>query len=253
MNGKLKRECLLPSCVIITGDRGTGKSSLFALMADEAIKQGRDVYCQYPYDGVYMIPNIRVQTKGITRYEMNKEWLYSNKFSPGSVILIDEGKTVWPARDYSKWTKSDDEFFNFIRKEHLTIAIATQFYDGLDLNVKRSADETWFLSHFGKPIFKNMTVIESGKTSVVKVADKNTEVIGRAFRKGARKVVYDICEIPIGKYYFYRKPYYGKFITDFVPNKKTELPQPLWNDYIDFNDIRQTQSRKRKRNMIAEK
>lgn len=235
-NRRIQRHCLEFSCCVIFGERGAGKSTTFALIVEEALKQGREVYCQYPYEGVHMIPLKAETYKGVTRFDIDKDWLYSHAFEEGAVILIDEGSTVWPARDFARWSKLDSDFFNFIRKQHIIIAIATQYYDQLDLNVKRSADETWFetIPNF----FKGFTTIETSKTLTVKIADNNTEVVGKAFKRGARKVSYDICEIPLGNYHLYRRPYYGKFLTNYVPFKKTAQPQPLWNDYVDFEQIK---------------
>ena len=233
-NRKIRKHSLDFSCCVIHGERGAGKSTTFALFVDEAKRQGREVYCQFPYDGVHMIPLVAERVKGVTRFDIDKDWLYSHEFEEGAVILIDEGSTVWPARDYSKWSKLDSDFFNFIRKQHITIAIAVQYYDQLDLNVKRAADETWFES---KSLWiPSFTTIETSKTMTVKIADNNTEVVGKAFKRGARKVVYDICEIPLRNYHLWRKPYYGKFLTDYVPFKKTPQPQPLWNDLVNFEN-----------------
>lgn len=147
INRKLKLNALDYSCLSIVGDRGSGKSSVMALIADEALKQGRQVYCQYPYKDTYKIPMFRKNLKfGLSIYDVDRNWLYNNAFEPGSVILLDEASTIWPARDYKNWSAADSAFFNFIRKEKLTLVIATQYYDQLDLNVKRSADETWFVT-----------------------------------------------------------------------------------------------------------
>ena len=232
-NRRIRRHCLEFSCCVIFGQRGSGKSTTFALIVDEALRQSREVYCQYPYDGVHKIPLKAESVNGVMRFDIDKDWLYSHEFEEGAVILIDEGSTVWPARDYARWSRLDTDFFNFIRKQHITLAIATQYYDQLDLNIKRSADETWFESISLIPAF---TTIETSTTETVKIADNNTEVIGKAFKRGARKVSYDICEIPKRNYHLYRKPYYGKFLTDFVPFKKTPQPQPLWNDYVKFDN-----------------
>ena len=233
-NRKLKRSCLDYSCLVGFGTRGAGKSSVMALVADEAIKDGRDVYCQFPYDGVHQIPLKQQIDSRMKRFDVDKEWLYSHKFEPYSVIMLDEGSTIWPARDHKNWTRHDSDFFNFIRKQHITIIIMTQYYDQLDLNVKRSADETWFLNKSVN--FKHFTTIEASETLTVKIADTNTEVLGKAFKRGARKVTYDVCEIPKRNYKFYMKPYYGKFLTDYVPFDKTPQPQPLWNEIIQFNN-----------------
>ena len=52
-NGKIKNYCLGPNAVEIIGQRGVGKSTIYALVAEMAKKDGKKVYCQYPYEGCY--------------------------------------------------------------------------------------------------------------------------------------------------------------------------------------------------------
>lgn len=229
LNKRIKKHCLEPYCTIITGDRGTGKSSVFALIAEEYIKLGYKVYCQYPYKGVYQIPMTKKLINGVEKADVDKKWLYTANLS-NSVVLIDEARTVWAARSYSSWTQADDEFFNFLRKNDTRLFVATQAYDALDLNVKRASDETWFLTKG----FLHLTHIEASHTTIAKIADNNTTVLGRMFKAGMQKVVWDICEVPVGNFLFWRKPYYGKFMTLFTFDEKPEIPVPLWDDII-FN------------------
>ena len=226
---RIKKHCVEPYCTIITGDRGTGKSSVFALIAEEYIKLGYKVYCQYPYKGVYQIPMSKKLINGVEKADVDKKWLYTANLS-NSVVLIDEARTVWPARGYASWTQADDEFFNFLRKNDTRLFAATQAYDALDLNVKRASDETWFLTKG----FLHLTHIEASHTTIAKVADNNTTVLGRMFKAGMQKVVWDICEVPVGNFLFWRKPYYGRFMTLFTFDEKPEIPVPLWDDII-FN------------------
>ena len=229
LNKRIKKHSLEPYCTIITGDRGTGKSSVFALIAEAYVKLGYKVYCQYPYKGVYQIPMSKKLINGVEKADVDKKWLYTANLS-NSVVLIDEARTVWAARSYSSWTQADDEFFNFLRKNDTRLFVATQAYDALDLNVKRASDETWFLTKG----FLHLTHIEASHTTIAKIADNNTTVLGRMFKAGMQKVVWDICEVPVGNFLFWRKPYYGKFMTLFTFDEKPEIPVPLWDDII-FN------------------
>ena len=223
-NGRLRKHLMLPYVTLITGDRGSGKSTLFALIAQECNKQGLKVFSQYPYKDCFIIPMEKKIINGIERYDVSKKWLYETDFTD-SVILLDEVKTIWNARAYSKWSMEDEEFFNFIRKYNTRVFMATQAYDGVDLNVRRASDECLYLSkgHFG------FTHIEASTTTIAKVADKNTEVLGRMFKQGMRKVVWDVCEVPTGHFLFYRKPYYKDFITEFTYQKKSTPKLENWN------------------------
>lgn len=236
MGKRLTRHLLSTSCGIITGDRGTGKSTLFAYIVDAYLKEGYHVYCQYPYKGCYQIPMISSTVNGILRYDIDKEWLYSTNLS-GCCILIDEARTVWPARSYAKWTVADEDFFNFLRKNDIHLFMATQAYDGLDLNVKRATDETYFLTKG----FWHFTHIEASHTTLAKVADRMTEVQGRMFRKGMQKVVWDICEVPSGNFLFWRKKWYNKFVSTHTFLDKPFKEAPYWDEIFDFDKAQEDQ------------
>lgn len=233
---RLARHFLGTSCGIITGDRGVGKSTLFAFIADTFLHEGYPVYCQYPYKGCYQIPMKSTFVNGIERYDIDKEWLYSSNLS-GCCVLVDEGKTVWPARSYAKWTVADEDFFNFLRKNDIHLFIATQSYDGLDLNVRRAADETYYLTRG----FWHFTHIEASHTTLAKVADRNTEVMGRMFRKGMQKVVWDICEVPSGNFLFWRKKWYNKFVSTHTFLDKPFKEAPYWDEIFDFDTAQEEQ------------
>ncbi|MFR2916080.1 MAG: hypothetical protein ACLTKQ_03830 [Acutalibacteraceae bacterium] len=135
--------------------------------------------------------------------------------------------------DYADWTMQDEQFFNFLRKNDIHLFAATQAYDGLDLNVKRAADEVWYLTQF----FWHFTHIESSHTTLCKVADKQTEVQGRMFKKGMRKVAWDVCEVPLKNFLFWRKSYYGSFISNFVFGEKPKPQLESWNDTPVFKSL----------------
>lgn len=236
MSKRLQRHVLNCFCAIITGDRGAGKSTLFAFIVDTYLEAGYEVYCQYPYKGCKQIPLAEKRINGVTKYDVDKEWLYEANLSH-SVVLIDEARTVWPSRSYAKWSASDDEFFNFIRKNDTHVFLATQAYDCLDLNIRRAADYTYYMT----PGFWHFSHIETSHTTVAKIADRNTEVQGRMFRKGMQKVSYDICEVPSGYFLFWRKRWYNKFISTYTFYEKPFIEQPLWEDMIDFEELQEKQ------------
>lgn len=90
-NKKIAKHSLEPYCVIVTGDRGVGKSTLFALIVEAAKKEGLDVFCQLPYKDCYQIPLTYITKKGYTYLDIDKQWLYSHDFNH-CVLLIDEAK-----------------------------------------------------------------------------------------------------------------------------------------------------------------
>lgn len=233
---RLKRHVLNCSCGVVMGDRGAGKSTFFAFIADTYLHEGFDVYCQYPYKQCYQIPLVETVVNGVTKFEVDKDWLYSANLSH-ACVLIDEARTVWPARSYSRWTVSDDEFFNFLRKNDTHLFLATQAYDALDLNIRRAADETYYMTSG----FLHFSHIEASHTTLAKVADKNTEVVGRMFKKGMEKVSYDICEIPSGDFLFWRRSWYNRFISTHTFYEKPFKEAPLWESIIDFDTLQEEQ------------
>lgn len=230
MGKRLTNHFLGTSCGIITGDRGAGKSTLFAYIVDAYQKEGYPVYCQYPYKGCYQIPMVSSFVNGVQRYDIDKEWLYSTNLS-GCCILIDEARTVWPARSYAKWTVADEDFFNMLRHNDTHVFMATQAYDGLDLNVKRATDETYYLTKG----FWHFTHIEASHTTLAKVADRMTEVQGRMFRKGMQKIAWDICEVPSGNFLFWRRKWYNKFVSTHTFLDKPFQEVPYWDEIFDFD------------------
>lgn len=236
MNLRLKKHVFVPSCSLVIGDRGAGKSCFFALLVQEAVNAGMPVYCQYPFKGCYSIPMTKIVRKdGTKSYNLDKDWLYSTDLSH-SMVLIDEAKTVYPARGWKDWSSSDDEFFNFIRHKHMIVYLATQHSDGVDLNVRRACDETSFITRPPLLDIFSFSYIECSRSVNVKIADKNSEIIGKNGNSGAYKVQWDIGEIPVGNYRFYRKPFYDKYNTDFVFNDKLPPDVQLWDDIME-NDF----------------
>lgn len=236
MNMRLKKHVFVPSCSLVIGDRGAGKSCFFALLVQEAVNAGMPVYCQYPFKGCYSIPMTKIVRKdGTKSYNLDKDWLYSTDLSH-SMVLIDEAKTVYPARGWKDWSSSDDEFFNFIRHKHMIVYLATQHSDGVDINVRRACDETSFITRPPLLDIFSFSYIECSRSVNVKIADKNSEIIGKNGNSGAYKVQWDIGEIPVGNYRFYRKPFYDKYNTDFVFNDKLPPDVQLWDDIME-NDF----------------
>lgn len=231
LNRKIKKEILAYNCIFIFGDRGCGKSSLLSYASAKALKEGRPVFSNYPIKGTYQIPMLtHVGKDGVIRQVVDKEWLYTTEFPVGSLILLDEVSTIWNARDWKQWTNSDSEFFNFIRKQKIQIILASQYYDQVDINVKRACDVSFFVH--SRSFLKNSSYIEISKTQTMKVADKQKEILGKDFKKGARMVSYEVGEIPLYTVNFYRKPYYKLFDTYFVPFKKKTVEFNSWDNLI---------------------
>ena len=236
MGKRLTNDLLSVNLGLVIGDRRSGKSTLFAYIADAFLNAGYPVYCQYLDKGCYQIPLIESTVNGVRRYDVDKVWLYSANLS-GCCVLLDEGKTIWPARSYSKWTVADEDFINFLGKDDTYLFVATQASDCLDINLRRAADRTYHLT-LG---FWHFSHIESSKTTLAKVADTNTEVLGRAFRRGMRKVVWDVVEAPYGNYWFWRRKWYNKFVSTHTFQDKPFVEAPMWDEIFDFESAQSEQ------------
>ncbi len=232
-NKELSNLLYSSSCSLIIGDRGSGKSTLMALACRRFQQEGRRIFCQYPYKGAYRIPLVEKTISKTKMMVVDKNWLYNSDLS-NSLVMIDEARTVWNARNYSSWSESDEELFNFIRKHNCTFILATQSYDGVDLNIKRACDYTFFVQQ--SRFFRNWSTVEVSKQCQLKVADKNTEVVSRGYTKNAMKVTWEIGEIPVAYSHFYRKPFYGDFETMFTTDEKPEPLLESWDLMLSLNE-----------------
>lgn len=236
INKKLQRLAFESSCDLVVGDRGSGKSTFFALKADVFKEAGYRVYCQYPYKGAYRIPLVEKKMGKSIKYIVDKDWLYNTDLSH-SLVMIDEARTVWNARAYTSWTESDEDFFNMIRKTDTYLTLATQRYDGVDLNIRFACDYTYFIQR--SRFFRNWSTVDVSRSVQLKVADKQTQVVSKGYSKNAMKVTWDIGEVPIAYCHFYRKPYYGDFETLHTLLVKQPAEAVLWDDILSEAGVEQ--------------
>ena len=237
MNKTIKQYINSCHCGTIIGDRGTGKSTLMSLIADEGVKQGYNVYSNFPIVGVYALPNIvKPRRDGSKRVRLDKDFLYSTDLS-NSVILIDEARTVWNARAYNDWTIQDEEFFNYIRKYNTSVWLATQSNDGIDLNCRRAVEYTFFLQKlkYFTGLLHNFSSVDISRSVQLKVADKNSQVVMRGYADGAYKVSWDIGELPCAFTHFYLKSYYGKFNSYYTPIEKLVKEPIKWESVLNLD------------------
>jgi len=244
-NRRLRNHLCNQELIIVAGDRGSGKSTMIAFMMEVLKQKGIDkVYSQFPYDGAYQIPLIPVHIPvkkirsptvraafpdGKTTYELDKEFLYASDLT-NCAIFIDEAAAVWHARSYTKWLLEDEELMQYLRKQKATLVALTQNYDLIDLNIKRAANELWYLT---KGWF-HFTRVEITETKTAKIAKADTEIVGKWVKKGMRQVTMEICEQPIMNTRFWRKPFYGLFDTYYMLSEKKHIPVPEWGELYDF-------------------
>lgn len=226
-------------CYLAFGQRGSGKSTLFAMVAD-VLHSYCDCYSNYPYDNTFVLPYVKVPVcdkKGRVLYmdlKFDKETLYNYKFHD-CVIMLDEGKTIWPNRDYKYWTARDDNFINYLRKNNVILLVATQDYEGIDLNIRKACNNFFYMRK--NDYFKNISNIEFYASEVLPVVDKELEVRSSLFRKPFNLLSFQIGYVLQRKYRFYRKPFYGKFDTDAIIELPKSEPPKLRHEGVKYDSV----------------
>jgi hypothetical protein len=188
---------------LIVGRKRQGKSTLLSMICQGALASGYKVYSNYPIDGAVKIPKI-IERDG--RLTIDKDFLYNNPLLEDSYVLLDEVSTIWNNRAWGKWGEDDSEFFNFLGKYNIRLFMVSQYYDMVDLNVKRNLDSTWFVE---RSVWPNTSIVECDIQDVRKVANTQGYVLDNKFMQ----VSYEPCVIPDGRYYFRRKKWYPFFLT----------------------------------------
>lgn len=126
-------ERLSPGVTILYGLPGAGKSYLLACIADEYIKSGFPVCCNYPVKGTH-----RIQNKDI-----NTDLCISR-----SVLLLDEAHSLFNSRGFKNFTKSMHEFFSLHRHLGNCIYLVTQHPARLDVVIREVASDFCYCSTF---------------------------------------------------------------------------------------------------------
>ena len=142
-NSTLKQKVLIPDSFICLGQKGSGKSTLFSLISRMYADMGYNLLSSYPMADCFQIP-LKKNNRGLL--VVDKEWLFNANLD-NSVIFIDEAADVWPSREFSRgWTVEDQNFFTKTRKHKIVLALATQYYDLIDINCKRSCEYLFYLT-----------------------------------------------------------------------------------------------------------
>lgn len=211
---------------LIVGRKRQGKSTILAMIAQLAHKKGITVYSNYPIANTIQIPK-KLTKDG--KYVTDKDFLYDNPLLVDSIVLLDEVANIWNNRSWGRWTEEDSDFFNFLGKHNTRVFMAIQYYDMIDLNVKRNLDATWYVE---KSLFPNVSIVEIDEQDIRKVEKLDTKVLDSKWKQ----VTYEACVIPDGRYYFRRKPWYPYFLTLYRDDRITkDWDLKFWND-IAFSD-----------------
>lgn len=214
------------NATLIVGRRRTGKSTILAMIARRALSAGYKVYSNYPIYGAVAIPKTTYKGRVIT----DKTFFYDNPLLQDSFVLLDEVSEIWNSRSYTHWTEEDSRFFNFLGKNGTHLYMVVQYYDTVDLNVKRNLDRTWYVT---PSIFPGTSVVECSYHDLCKVEDLKTRVLDTRYHK----VTYECCEMPNGKYRFYRPRWYPYFFTLWKETGNVrDYPLSNWEDVMTFDE-----------------
>lgn len=108
------------TCVF--GLPGSGKSTLMAKMARDAMKKGRKVYCNFFLAGAY---HIDFKDLGVYNFE-------------DCLILIDEAMNEADSRGFKSFTPELKYFFSNHRHYHCDVVYFTQAYDDVDKRIRNN-------------------------------------------------------------------------------------------------------------------
>ena len=121
------------------GDIGSGKSTFLTRQAVSLAKKGIPVFTNFyiGFDGIY---------------QLNKSYLGSFSFPPGSFLAYDEGSlNGFDSRDYATNFKGNNslEYFKLIRHFENRIMFGNQGYHELDNKIRDLTADLWQVKPYG--------------------------------------------------------------------------------------------------------
>lgn len=105
----------------VCGLPGDGKSYFMSVMIDEAMKEKRTVFSNYPFPGAYVL---------------TFEDLIESSFPEGSLLCIDEANAWFRNRDWAKLPKEAFLFFMHHRHFKLDMVLIAQMPTTIDINIR---------------------------------------------------------------------------------------------------------------------
>lgn len=197
---------------------------------------GYTCFSNYPVYNCYPMPLQEKFDKksGEIFYVVNKEWLYSTDFTD-CVLFFDEGANIWPARGFATdWTARDTEFFTMLSHHNTICFINVQYLDLIDINVRRACDYIYFVTR--NRYFKHISNVAISELVSLPVANLQAAIMSKSNQR-AYPVSYQLCELPVADYHFWRRPYYQFFDTHFDFRKYNKLKtdnELMWQGTYDF-------------------
>ena len=126
---------------LFIGSPGCGKSTMYTMFAHYYLSRGHHVYGTDPVEVEIKDKKTRKKTI-VSVKKIEARDLYSYKFPPDSVILIDEIGTIFHNRAWKEFSKKNVLFWKHFRHCHLIIYAWSQSFD-VDLTLRNLVTQFW--------------------------------------------------------------------------------------------------------------
>ena len=180
----------------VTGFPGTGKTFYLTHQAYLNIKQGRDVFSNYPIRGAY---------------EITFDDLVNYRFPKGSLVVIDESGRWFNSRNWSKLPSEVFDLFTLHRHAQLDLLIAVQNFNRIDVALREVIEMVyWSENPIILPYFKYYLYYDVEQIGGL----KEYQSIERIYKRSRSRKLYDT------------------HVMERIFEGKDEIPKKLWNpDY----------------------
>lgn len=120
--------------VFLCGNKGVGKSTVLAYLANRFIRQKHEVYSNFEIAGTWLF---------------NAKDFGKVKFPNGSAIIIDESALEFNSRQFKSFDLKITKFIKKCRHHHCMLIFASQTYNDTDKVIRDSSDYLYVLYKYG--------------------------------------------------------------------------------------------------------
>ena len=147
--------------IMVFGKKGSGKSTLIAKLAIQAIRKGRVVYSTVPVPGARLF---------------DVRYIGHNNIPPESVVFIDEVGMIWDNRDFKNFRPEVRDWFKLQRHNRVTVYLFSQTFD-VDVKLRNLTDYMYLVqNHFSifsiaRKIKRGIVIVNPDGQSEARIAD----------------------------------------------------------------------------------
>lgn len=131
---------------MVIGKPGSGKSTMYAKLAYRYLSRGYHVYGTDPVT-IFIKDKKTRQKVAVQVKEIKVDQLYRYQFPPDSVILVDEGGTIFHNRNFKNFDKRNVLFFKRYRHDKLIIWFWSQSFD-IDVVIRNLVSQFWICDKY---------------------------------------------------------------------------------------------------------